>query len=147
MLTGIEQAKQKWGGAHNAIDNWLAERQMLLVMYCELAGLPPYQRESQALPDKDKIREFCELLMDYLSAGHFEVYDQLSNGDSLSARLYPKISTTTDEALKFNDCYAETNSDTDMSDFDRALSKLGQQLEERFELEDELINTLHSEHL
>ncbi|WP_438864456.1 sigma D regulator [Neptunicella sp.] len=147
MLSGIEQAKQKWGGAHNAIDNWLTERQMLLVMYCDLAGIPPYQRTSQALPDKSKVADFCELLMDYLSAGHFEVYEQLSNGDSLYDTLSPKISATTDEALKFNDRYAEINDDTNMSDFDNHLSKLGQQLEERFALEDELIGTLHNEHL
>ncbi|MDN4502106.1 sigma D regulator [Alteromonadaceae bacterium BrNp21-10] len=151
MLTGIEQAKQKWGGRHSAIDKWLTERQLLLVQYCELAGIPPYQRQDNALPEKEKIQAFCELLMDYVSAGHFEVYGKLTDNDSagndLENTIYPKISESTDSALQFNDAYTEIQNDTNMKEFDVALSKLGQQLEERFELEDQLIQSLHNDHL
>ncbi|MBC3766565.1 sigma D regulator [Neptunicella marina] len=147
MLTGVEQAKQKWGGAHNAIDNWLAERQLLLVMYCELAGLPPYDKAANALPDKERISEFCGLLMDYLSAGYFEVYEKLSEGEELADQLYPQIAESTDAALSFNDKYAELDSDANAQNFDVELSNLGQLLEERFEFEDKLINNLHSEHV
>ena len=108
MLTEIENAKEKWGGSHDAIDNWLHERQQLLVQYCELAGLPPFEREPGALPHKRDIRSFCELLVDYVSAGHFEVYDKIvaecnkpKESKEVTEDLYPKISATTDSALNF----------------------------------------------
>ena len=151
MLTQFEKAKQKWGGSHDAIDTWLQERQQLLVQYCELAGLPPFEREPGALPHKSEIRSFCELLVDYVSAGHFEVYDKIvaecdnrTTNKAITDELYPQISATTDEALTFNDSYAEISGDQDLSAFDSRLSQLGQQLEERFALEDRLIQTLHS---
>lgn len=150
MLSQTEQAKAKWGGSHNAIDTWLHERQELLVLYCELAGLPPFNRDHDALPDKSDIASFCELLVDYVSAGHFEVYDKIVNGNELTASgqdlkedLYPKISATTDHALGFNDCYADLEDDAQMANFDVSLSDLGQQLEERFALEDHLIQSIH----
>lgn len=150
MLSQAEQAKAKWGGSHNAIDAWLHERQELLVQYCELAGLPPFNREQDALPAKADISSFCELLVDYVSAGHFEVYDKLvddkeadSGQRNLKEGLYPRISATTDHALGFNDCYADLEDDTKMANFDVSLSNLGQQLEERFALEDQLIQSIH----
>ena len=154
MLTRIEDAKDKWGGSHEAIDNWLHERQELLVQYCGLAGLPPFEREPGALPHKREIRSFCELLVDYVSAGHFEVYDKIvaqsdevTRSKAVTEELYPQISQTTDSALNFNDIYAEVEVDQDLVDFDNRLSELGQKLEERFALEDRLIQTLHSDHL
>ncbi|GAB3013765.1 sigma D regulator [Bowmanella dokdonensis] len=152
MLRKIEQAEQKWGGSHSAIDNWLNARKQLLVEYCRLAGLPPFEGDKQALPTKNSIEAFCELLMDYVSAGHFEFYDQIVNGSAangcaLADEIYPQISGTTDEALSFNDHYAEIEEEQDLTGFDRHLSQLGQAMEERFELEDKLINNLYQRHL
>ncbi|WJG09782.1 sigma D regulator [Aliiglaciecola sp. LCG003] len=154
MLSQFEQSKKKWVGSHNAIDVWLHERQDLLVKYCELAGIPPYQRKVDGLPDLDSIRLFCEILMDYISAGHFEVYDKIiaetsdtTSSKSLADRIYPQIALLTEEALAFNDEFAEANTDRSLETFDINLSKLGQNLMERFELEDELIHSLHSEAL
>lgn len=150
MLQKIEQAQEKWGGSHHAIDAWLQSRRDLLVHYCKLAGLPPFEREHKALPSHEAIEHFCELLMDYVSAGHFEFYDRIVeesqlNGQAkkLADEVYPKISVTTDEALHFNDHYADIDEHQDMASFDLHLSKLGQAMEERFELEDRLIQTLY----
>lgn len=146
MLSQIEQAKQKWGGAHDAIDLWLLERQALLVQYCKIAGMPPFQRENDALPSKSAISQFCQVLVDYVSAGHFEVYDKIvEESENSNVALYPEISATTDDALTFNDAYANIGEDNDLRSFDDNLSSLGQRLEERFELEDRLIQSIHSE--
>ena len=154
MYTRLQTARQQWGGSSTAIDNWLEERQQLIVSYCKLAALPPFDKQQDnQLPSHDAILDFCQLLMDYLSAGHFEVYDQIvsqcqengSNSKSLAETLYPKISASTDLALEFNDKYAEAGSK--FSNFDADLSTLGQALEERFGLEDELIQTLHNKHV
>lgn len=154
MLTKLEQAKEEWGGTLAVIDNWLEERQALVVLYCELAGLPPYQQEVRSLPAQEKITKFCQLLLDYASTGHFEVYEQiiaqckLDDANSLQAaqEIYSRITTTTDTALNFNDKYAESASDQALLDFDRDLSELGQIMEGRFEREDQLLEVVHLHH-
>ncbi|WP_218311218.1 sigma D regulator [Alteromonas antoniana] len=153
MLNKLEQAKDKWGGRHTIIDNWLHARQMLLIKYCELAGLSgghDQAPQSHALPDASAIDAFCEAMMDYLSAGHFEVYDMLVNddaeGQALKQKLYPEIAVTTDSALTFNDAYTDAVSAEQASQFDTDLASLGETLEVRFELEDQLIGHMyHSE--
>lgn len=155
MLTRLEQAQESWGGSHSVIDSWLEERQELLVQYCKLVGLPPYERSDNALPNKDEIQSFCQILVDYLSAGHFEIYDDIVQACeekgpqslALAKTLYPKIASSTDLALNFNDQYADAKKDQDFSKFDSDLSELGEVLEQRFEFEDELIDNLYSNHL
>jgi len=156
MYTRLQTTRQQYGGSLIAIDNWLEERQQLIVAYCKLAALPPFDKgqSTRKLPFESEILEFCQILMDYLSAGHFEVYDQIvsqcsvngSSGKALAERLYPQIATSTDIALEFNDRYADHAVESRVSEFDLELSKLGQALMQRFDLEDELIQTLHDRH-
>lgn len=154
MLTKLEQAKQDWGGTLKIVDNWLEERQECVVLYCQLAGLPPYQQEVRGLPEQKTITKFCQLLLDYASTGHFEVYEQIIaqcklNGEEnlkIAQELYSRITTTTDTALNFNDKYAENASDKALLDFDKDLSELGQIMEGRFEREDQLLEVVHLHH-
>ena len=154
MYTRVQTARQKWGGSLTAIDNWLEERQQLIVSYCKLAALPPFENNRHTLPSQQAVQSFCQLMMDYLSAGHFEVYERIvsecaingTDSRKLADSLYPKIAESTDLALSFNDLYADHLSTRQSGAFDRELSALGQALEERFEFEDELINTLYEKH-
>ncbi|WP_372761120.1 sigma D regulator [Pseudoalteromonas sp.] len=154
MLTRVEKAQQKWGGSHTVIDKWLNERQQLIVLYCKLAGFAPYEKKDPALPEPEQIQTFCQILMDYLSAGHFEVYDDIAKAcekkgpesQQLANAIYPRISDTTDVALDFNDKYAEVAADDLLTGFDNDLSVIGEALEARFALEDELIDNLFSNH-
>lgn len=145
MLTKLEQAKEKWGGFNSTIDNWLEERKQLLVQYCQLAGLPPFERTDNALPAKKDIQAFCEILMDYISAGHFEIYERiLQDSDDIARaeQIFPKFSISTDSALSFNDRFASISESDELEGFDQELAALGQKMEERFSFEDDLINTL-----
>ncbi len=145
MLTKLEQAKERWGGFNSTIDNWLEERKQLLVQYCQLAGLPPFERTDNALPGKEDIQSFCEILMDYISAGHFEIYERiLQDSDDIARaeQIFPKFSTSTDSALSFNDRFASINDVDELEGFDQELASLGQKMEERFSFEDDLISTL-----
>ncbi len=154
MLTRLKQAKEEWGGRLSVIDNWLEDRQNLVILYCELAGLPPYQQEKSGLPEQEKITEFCQRLLDYASTGHFEIYEQIIAQSKLDGEenlkiaqeLYSRITTTTDTALNFNDKYAESASETDLLDFDKDLSELGEIMESRFEREDQLLEVVHLHH-
>jgi regulator of sigma D len=150
MYNEVTQAEEKWGGVNGTIDGWLSARKQLLVQYCELAGLPPFDNESKALPDYQTITSFCATLMDYVSAGHFEIYDQITqesqrtqDTQKLFDDLYPEITATTDTALSFNDNFADTSTPHDLDVFDQHLSDLGQTLEQRFSMEDRLIENLH----
>ena len=60
MLTKLEQAKEEWGGTLSVLDNWLEDRQKLVILYCELAGLPPYQQEKRSLPEQAKLLNFAK---------------------------------------------------------------------------------------
>lgn len=147
MLGEVETAKQKYAGIDQSVDTWLQERQKLLVQYCQLAGLPPFENRDGGLPSLEDIRLFCETLVDYVSAGHFEVYGQLTVGSEdfdHHSNIDPVISETTEDALAFNDAYAEVGNQDQLASFDNNLSNLGQRLEERFALEDQLLNAIQS---
>lgn len=150
MLTRIEQAQEKWGGIHKLVDTWLEERKTLLVQYCKLAALPPFEGGANALPDYKDIETFCETLMDYASTGHFEMYDKIldecqqnADNEQWINEVTEKIKATTDTALSFNDSYAELSDEQEMQDFVRNLTLLGEKLEERFELEDMLLERIN----
>ena len=145
MLTKVQQAKAQWGGFDTTIDTWLEERKQLLVQYCKLANLPPFEREDKSLPEKREIVQFCEILMDYVSAGHFEIYQKsLSDADDTNAieNILSQIDNNTDKALLFNDKYASINENGGLNSFDLRLAELGQQMEERFSYEDQLIKSI-----
>ncbi|BDM65888.1 sigma D regulator [Shewanella sp. NFH-SH190041] len=150
MLTKLERTEQKWGGANRLIDQWLDHRRKLLVQYCKIAGLPPYDQDKGTLPEVIQVKQFCDLLVDYVSEGHFEVYDQVvsacevhsQSSKELAQKLVPHISQTTDGALDFNDKYAENQAEELLYDLDRDLGVLMHGMETRFQLEDEMLEVL-----
>ncbi len=153
MLESCETAKERWGGVNGLIDRWLNERQEMLVLYCAIKGLKPYSpRET---PISIKVQAFCQVMMDYCSAGHFEVYKQLiqeaqefdDGGIELAKKHYPRLEQITEKCVEFNDSYDTAEHCLEkMSDLAKDLSELGELLEERFQLEDALIETLHTAH-
>ncbi|GHD40667.1 regulator of sigma D [Marinobacter persicus] len=152
MLENCQNARERWGGVSELIDRWLKERQELLVHYCALSGETD-REDVQAL--QPKFVRLCEVLMDYVSAGHFEVYEQLiqearefnDGGLELAARVYPQIEKTTEVALNFNDRLdGGALSGEDTEQLFGELSRLGEALENRFEMEDVLIDQLHNAH-
>lgn len=149
MLENCKSAKERWGGVNEIIDRWLEERQQLLVRYCSLSGL-----EASAVDQQrgDKLKEVCQILVDYVSAGHFEIYDQLikegrefQDKEALqeAGSLFKTIDKTTEKLLDFNDKYLETD---DLGSIDADLSRLGETLETRFAAEDRMIAVLHTSH-
>lgn len=149
MLENCKSAKERWGGVNEIIDRWLEDRQAMLVQYCALSGL---DQDLSDLQRGEKLRGFCQILVDYVSAGHFEVYDQLikegrefDDAEALqeASKLYDTIDTTTERLLDFNDKYLETD---DVSSLSSDLSLLGEALEVRFSTEDRLISVLHTSH-
>ena len=150
MLDNCKNAKELWGGVSEIIDRWLQERQDMLVQYCALSGLEATP-ENEALRGA-KLRTLCQILVDYVSAGHFEIYDQLikegrqfDDTDALkeAGTLFSVVDKTTEQILDFNDKYLETD---DLTSLDADLSELGETLEVRFSAEDRMIVVLHTSH-
>lgn len=149
MLGKLEQTKAKLGGIHKALDTFLNARQQLLVEYIRLST------NKKTLPANEELHEFCGQLVDYVSAGHFEVYDHVlaayeastGNARVLAERIYPRIKRNTDEALNFHDKYHEADDEV-MMELDQDLNRLGEVLEERFSLEDRLVTAIRlADHL
>ncbi len=149
MLEGCKTAKERWGGVSEIIDRWLNGRQELIVLYCSINGMDQFDDDKR--PVSRKLNELCQLLVDYVSAGHFEVYEQLiqeaidfDDGSIKYAQsMLPAIEKNTSRCLEFNDnCEALCN----IQKLQDALSTLGETLEERFDLEDQLIERLHESH-
>ncbi|MBV1884380.1 MAG: sigma D regulator [Pseudomonadales bacterium] len=144
--------KDHWGTVDKLVEKWLHERQEVILLLCAVDGLKEYTPKNT--PISVKIQALCQVLIDYVSAGHFEIYDELMSeaeefGDNtdLAKSLYPKIQITTDAAVDFNDRYdSAEHCEKLMSSLPTDLSHLGEKLEERFELEDQLIEVLHLRH-
>ena len=150
MLDSCKTAQERWGGVHKLIDRWLAERKQLVQQYTELRKA---SENSQATPTA--LESFCDILVDYVSAGHFEVYEQLireaeefqdQGGLALARQLYPRIETITQRAVEFNDQYGRSGEVDEHGQMHERLLQLGALLHERFELEDCLIEVLHTAH-
>ena len=142
--------KQQFDAVDDLLTRWLKERRQVLGKYTEIAVALDSNPQSEALERQQKL--LCELLVDYVSAGHFEVFDQLLNeaetfadgsGD-LAKQLIPTIGDTTEVILAYEEKYAggQVYPDT----LKRDLSSLGEVLESRFVMEDRLIAGLHNRH-
>ena len=148
MLVTLDKIRQQVAGKHPAIDSWLDVRRNLLVEYMQLAGLMPPYRKVQ--PTNQALSDFCDHLVDYVSAGHFEIYEILiqayeqTKGKhlSLTNRLIDRIQDTTESILDFNERYGDIK-DGEMPELETDLSQLGLALEERFKLEDRLVLVLN----
>ncbi len=150
MLENCKDAKERWGGVSEIIDRWLEERQQMLVQYCALSSEDPAPTNDTYRGEQ--LRNLCQILVDYVSAGHFEIYDKLmSEGrefddeDALqeAGKLYNQVDKTTEWILDFNDKYLETD---DLASLTPDLSQLGETLETRFSAEDRMISVLHTSH-
>lgn len=150
MLESCRNAQERWGGVNQLIDRWLHERHELVKAYKRLVDAQP-----DAAEHAEGLQGFCQLLVDYVSAGHFEVYEQLTSeakafndrrGLELAKQIYPRIEAITEVSLAFNDRCDGSGCDDDVRLLLSELQRLGPLLHERFELEDCLIEVLHNAH-
>jgi len=149
MLENCKTAQERWGGTHEMIDRWLADRQQALIGFFAI-------QDAQGKEDlSDQLQVFCQQLVDYVSEGHFEIYEQLfreakefdDGGLDLARELYPQIESTTQVMLNFNDKYeSKDHVETNIDSLKVDLSALGEKMTERFEMEDQLIERLHTVH-
>jgi regulator of sigma D len=143
MLHSDNERRQQTG---KVIQELLNERQQLWSLYCQLADMQPFTPEQ---PLEERLQEFCQLLVDYVSLGHFELYQQLNDGTErrrhvleISEQVYPRIVEATDLVVDFNDKYEGVSGEDLRFHLPEDLSRLGEVLAKRNELEDSLIEAL-----
>ncbi len=128
------------------VANLLTERDQVFALLCRLSRLRPFEHER---PRALRMTEFCQLLTDYIAAGHFVLYERLEAQTErrrpvkdLAAAFYPDIARTTELALEFSDRYCAAGSSADYPDLDDDLARLGEVLARRIQMEDRLIAAL-----
>lgn len=139
--------------ASAVIAKLLTERQQILVLLSRLGELKA-AGVSELATVQARLQQFCQLLVDYLALGHFEVYPALEEqaDDSergrgvkrLAKALYPCLAVTTKAALAFNDRYDCQDHCEIHPDFWEELSQLGEIFATRIELEDRLCQAVEA---
>ncbi len=141
--------QERRSGSLSFVKNLLDERTEMLVLYCRLVGVEPDDEPKRRSSAQRLLQEFCQVLVDYIAAGHFGLYERIAEGSerrqalaALAAQYYPRIAETTDAALAFNDKYDCEDHCQITPELAKDLSRLGEQLAVRIELEDQLLELL-----
>lgn len=159
MASQNAEANQSEGGMperrerlQHTIDSLIKLRQEVVLSYCKLSGVSSFEKrdlETHSINAK-QLRSFCQIMVDYTAMGHFEVYQRIIEGKErrvavkqVSDEVYPAIAETTDFLVDFNDKYdAFDGSAEDVELLAGDLSRLGQIIAIRGELEDQILDAL-----
>lgn len=120
------------------------ERSQVWGLYCQIADMKPFFASSEIRP---VLSDFLQLLIDYVSLGHFGMYEQLTklclpDDFSYAGRIYPEFSRTTASAISFSERYQNGWRNFSTDKLAQDLSVLGENLAQRMELEDCLCSML-----
>ena len=127
----------------NQINKIVDARTEMLSLFSELVAKRPFATDS-AVPAV--LQQFCQALVDYTAHAHFQLYRHFAENrerrvsvSKVADEIYPKIFTITQAILDFNEKYDCEDHCEGLSKLDNDLSKLGEHLADRIELEDKLI--------
>ena len=142
------RTKDRREQSHTLIKDLINTRTKMLILYSKLAANKSVESES---PLPEILQEFCQTLIDYTASAHFHMYryieDKMEKREQIKAladSIYPKIMATTKTIIDFNDQYDSWAKVSSQDKLEIDLSVLGEQLAERIELEDTIIEALSS---
>lgn len=161
MLNCSTKTRKGWGLVDEMVKRWIQQRIELTQSYESIIAPPAQEGLGERIAERTSF--FCQSLVDYVSAGHFEIYNELLHEakefgeDSVSqhSEIFSAIAHSTDLALDFNDKYESRLKRVPVNrsasiEFIRELpddlTTLGKLLNHRFELEDKLIAKAHNRH-
>lgn len=132
--------------SHNLITELVTIRTEMLASYGQLAARRPFVDEESL---HELLQDFCQILIDYTASAHFRLYryveermEKRKGVLQTAEAIYPRVSAITECIVKFNDRYETPGSIQDVKQLEKDLSRLGEFLAERIELEDQLIEAL-----
>ena len=136
------QERRRGGRSNELIQRMLKQRNQLLQLLVEIS-------KHRVVGPSAEFEEFVQILVDYIAAGYFNLYERISEGRErrkavadLAVKVYPRIEQTTKIALAFDKKYNADSKEMDFSDVEADLSGLGEALTTRMEFEDQLIELL-----
>jgi regulator of sigma D len=142
MSTATPANRERRQQASQLITELQNERREVWSLYCNVAELKPFSANDTV---KNQLTKFSQLLVDYVSLGHFGVYERLLAGTerrqrvlTIAKAIYPEFSSITDAAISFNDKYEKIEEISSFDDLEQDLSALGESLAKRIDLEDRL---------
>ncbi|MFT5767787.1 MAG: regulator of sigma D, partial [Halioglobus sp.] len=105
MPTSNENPSEQFAAVETLLSTWLQERNHVLAKYTHIAIFTESAWDGPALEEQQK--DLCALLVDYISAGHFEVFHRLiaeaeafaDGTEKLAENLMPAIADTTEVIL------------------------------------------------
>ena len=125
------------------IEDMLQERQQMLVLFWELSKFD-FKTIDETV--NDTLEDFQEILVDYIAAGHFGLYQRIAEGNErrtavvdTAREIYPRIARSTEMAVEFTERYEDAAPEVIEEKLARDLSVLGEEVITRIELEDKLI--------
>ena len=148
MSSHQSRSEERRSNTQDLISKLLKERQEMLVLFCQVAGLEPYRRSSSL---DSLLQTFCQVLIDYTAFGHFEVFGRISEGNErrsgvirVAEEIYPEFVVASEAAVAFNDKYDLSDHELKLDHLPDDLSRLGEELAVRIELEDQLLASMLS---
>jgi len=153
-MTAAPKAQERRRDLGETIKALREQRQNTLSTFCSMTGVTNPEQTSGELADiaPAALQEFLNHMVDYLAMGHFTIYQRIVEGkerrgvvQEASQRVYASIGETTDVMVEFNDKYEHFDgSESDQQSLKDDLSKLGEMLTIRGDLEDEPLEALSS---
>jgi len=132
--------------SHREISSLVETRTDTLSLLSELASRQPFKPEHST---QQLLQSFCESLIDYTATAHFQLYRHIDENKErrvaareIAEKVYPRISETTQSFLAFNDKYDCEDHCDNLTELADDLSRLGEELADRIELEDQVIRVL-----
>ena len=136
MTVAAQSSTERRTQLSTLIDELIQERHQVWSLYCRVAEFKPFSSDQDV---QSVLKEFCQILVDYISLGHFGIYQRILEGKERRAAvlkaaetIYPEIAETTEAAVSFNDKY-------DRMDVSLPMSYYHHCLEEFQDLEDYLV--------
>ena len=137
----VERRTQSRDLIHKLVD----ARTNMLSLYGKLAENHPFQKEEDLKNIGTLLQNFCNSLIDYTAEAHFHLYKHFADNSErrqsvkdVAEQIYSRITEITQTIVDFNDKYTQPTTSPEALEQD--LSKLGEILADRIELEDQLIN-------
>lgn len=146
MKEQLDVIEERRSDSNELIQHMLKERNQLLSL---LLLVSAEGSEGEPVKSVADLEEFVQVLVDYIAAGHFGLYDRIVEGkerrkvvSDQAAEIYPRIEQTTQLALAFDEKYNPDHKNDELNHFHEDLSKLSEALTIRIDLEDQLIQLL-----
>jgi regulator of sigma D len=144
--TQENETQERRAASYELIQHMLKERNQLLTLLLQVSSDSSENKSAQLGAD---LEDFIQVLVDYIAAGHFGLYQRIAEGkerrksvSELAVKIYPRIEQTTQIALAFDEKYNMENENRTFDSFAEDVSMLGEELTTRIELEDQLIQLL-----